>query len=213
MEPRWHRAPHFPGRPLICPFAVRHDYLEDSGTFLLSTVESVKVIAEEVLGRFQTVDFLVNNTAIRPRKPFPELDDDERQKVIDLDLTSALITVRAHLPGTVARLGVGDQHCRHDGHSRLCGRGADFRCQAWPLGPDQSALHGIRRPWHHRQRRLSRLDSGGRALRQRPKHLAGIPAGVMAEPEGIAAVVCFLASPAGRFVTGQMINASGGGAT
>ena len=42
------------------------------------------------------------------------------------------------------------------------------------------------------------------------KHIPHIPLGRAGEPEDIAEVVAFLASPANRFVTGETVIASGG---
>lgn len=53
-----------------------------------------------------------------------------------------------------------------------------------------------------------------RALWEDPKTLAfvekGIPLRRIGEPDDIAGVACFLAAPAGRFITGQVIVADGG---
>ena len=38
----------------------------------------------------------------------------------------------------------------------------------------------------------------------------GIPLGRAGQPEDVADVVCFLASPAARYLTGQSINVDGG---
>ena len=43
-----------------------------------------------------------------------------------------------------------------------------------------------------------------------PAAISRIPLGRMAEPEEIARLVVFLASPANGFVTGESVNANGG---
>jgi 3-oxoacyl-[acyl-carrier protein] reductase len=180
----------------------------------VSKGEAVTAIAAEALGRFGAVDILVNNAAIRPHKPFLEMTDQDWQSVIDLDLTSAFYSARAFLPGMVER-----------GWGRVINITGMNAIRGYAEGaPISAAKHGL---WGL-AKALS-TEFAGRGITANavspgptraegasgddPKKLAGIPAGFMAEPEDIAAVVCFLASPAGRFVTGQMINANGGGAT
>ncbi len=180
----------------------------------VSKVETVAAIAEAALGRFGTVDILVNNAAIRPHKPFLEMADDDWQKVIDLDLTSAFYSARAFLPGMVER-----------GWGRVINITGMKAIRGYSEGaPISAAKHGLwglakalSTEFAGRGITANAVSPGPTRVEGRsgddPKQLAGIPAGFMAEPEDIAAVVCFLASPAGRFVTGQMINANGGGTT
>lgn len=180
----------------------------------VSRAETVTAIAGEALGRFGTVDILVNNAAIRPHKPFLEMADDDWQKVIDLDLTSAFYSARAFIPGMVER-----------GWGRVVNITGMKAIRGYAEGaPISAAKHGLwglakalSTEFASRGITANAVSPGPTRVEGRsgndPKQLAGIPVGYMAEPEDIAAVVCFLASPAGRFVTGQMINANGGGAT
>jgi 3-oxoacyl-[acyl-carrier protein] reductase len=180
----------------------------------VSKVEAVRAIADQALGRFGTVDILVNNAAIRPHKPFLDMADDDWQKVIDLDLTSAFYSARAFLPGMVER-----------GWGRVINMTGMKAIRGYAEGaPISAAKHGLwglakalSTEFASRGITANAVSPGQTRVEGRsgddPKQLAGIPAGYMAEPEDIAAVVCFLASPAWRFVTGQMINANGGAAT
>jgi 3-oxoacyl-[acyl-carrier protein] reductase len=180
----------------------------------VSKAATVAAIAEQALGRFGAVDILVNNAAIRPHKPFLEMSDEDWQKVIDLDLTSAFYTCRAFLPGMVER-----------GWGRVVNITGMKAIKGYAEGaPISAAKHGL---WGMAKALSTEFASRGITVNavspgptrvdgrsgDDPKQLAGIPAAFMAEPADIAAVICFLASPAGRFVTGQMIAANGGGAT
>ena len=175
---------------------------------------SVTTIAEAALGRFGAVDILVNNAAVRPHKPFLEMTDEDWQKVIDLDLTASFYTARAFLPGMLDR-GWG-RVINLTGMKAIRGYG-----EGAPISAAKHGLWGLAKAlsteFAGRGITANAVSPGPTRVEGRsgddPKQLAGIPAGFMAEPEDIAAVVCFLASPAGRFVTGQMINANGGGAT
>ena len=180
----------------------------------VSKVEVVQAIAAQALERFGRVDILVNNAAIRPHKPFLEMADEDWQKVIDLDLTAAFYTARAFLPGMVEA-----------GWGRVINLTGMKAIRGYAEGaPISAAKHGLwglakalSTEFAGRGITANAVSPGPTRVEGRsgddPKQLAGIPAGYMAEPEDIAAVVCFLASPQGRFVTGQMINANGGGAT
>ncbi len=176
--------------------------------------ETVKAIAGQALERFGTVDIVVNNAAIRPHKPFLEMDDADWQRVIDLDLTSAFYTCRAFLPGMVDR-----------GWGRVINITGMNAIRGYNEGaPISAAKHGLwglikalSREFAARGITANAVSPGPIKVAGRdadnPKLLAGIPAGFMGEPEDIAGMVCFLASPAGRFVTGQMIAVNGGGTT
>src|SRR5439155_910380 len=50
-----------------------------------------------------TVDIVINNAAIRPRAPILEMTDDAWHRVIHVDLNAAFYTIKAFLPGMVAR--------------------------------------------------------------------------------------------------------------
>jgi 3-oxoacyl-[acyl-carrier protein] reductase len=49
--------------------------------------------------------FLVNNAAIRPHGPFLDMNDDEWQKVMDVDLNAAIWLSRMILPGMIDNAG------------------------------------------------------------------------------------------------------------
>jgi 3-oxoacyl-[acyl-carrier protein] reductase len=180
----------------------------------VSSSQTVSEIAEAALGRFGTVDIVVNNAAIRPHKPFLEMSDEDWQTVLNLDLNSAFYTSRAFLPGMVER-----------GWGRIINITGMKAIKGYAEGaPISAAKHGLwgltkslSNEFAPRGITANAVSPGPTRVDGRsgddPKQLAGIPAGFMAEPEDIAAVICFLASPAGRFVTGQMIAANGGGTT
>jgi 3-oxoacyl-[acyl-carrier protein] reductase len=52
--------------------------------------------------------------------------------------------------------------------------------------------------------------TGGLTEAQKEAILRGIPLGYVGAPEDVASVVAFLASPASRYVTGQVIGVNGG---
>ena len=71
-------------------------------------------MAKVALGAFGGVDIVVNNAAIRPHKPFLEMDEEFWHNVISVDMHSAFYTGQAFLPGMVERVGPDRKHHRHE---------------------------------------------------------------------------------------------------
>lgn len=176
--------------------------------------EDVARIAEEARARFGAVDILVNNAARRPHKPFLEMTDADWDGVVDIALTGAFRTARAFLPDMVDRKW--GRIINFAGMKAIKGyyEGAPISAAkhgVWGLTKALStefAPHGI----------TANVISPGQirketATEDDPRRAASIPAGFMGQPDDIAAVAGFLASPEARFVTGQMIAVNGGEAT
>ena len=66
-----------------------------------------KVAAHKIvkagLEHFGTIDVLINNAAIRPHAPFLEINDDDWQRVIDVDLNAAVWISRMVLPQMIKK--------------------------------------------------------------------------------------------------------------
>ncbi len=176
--------------------------------------EEVAAIADAARARFGAVDILVNNAARRPHKPFLEMTDADWDGVVDVALTGAFRTARAFLPDMVDRKW--GRIINFAGMKAIKGyyEGAPISAAkhgVWGLTKALStefAPHGI----------TANVISPGQIRKETaagddPKRTASIPAGFMGQPEDIAAVAGFLASPEARFVTGQMIAVNGGEAT
>ncbi len=158
------------------------------------------------------VDILVNNAAYRPHKPFLELTDAEWQRVIDIDLTASFLTCRAFLPHMVER-----------GWGRIVGMAGMKAIDGYFEGaPISAAKHGL---WGLTKALAKEFGPHGitvnaispGAIRKDDEapgaRVGSIPLGHKGDPADIAGVVGFLASDAGRYVTGQMIAANGGART
>lgn len=177
----------------------------------MARAEDIARIAAAARAQFGAVDIVVNNAARRPHKPFLETTDDDWDSVVDLALTGAFRTARIFLPDMV---------------DRKWGRIINFAGMKAMRGyfegaPISAAKHGV---WGL-TKAISRefaphgitanIISPGQirdetATSDDPKRTATIPAGFMGQPNDIASVVGFLASPEARFVTGQMIAVNGG---
>lgn len=175
---------------------------------------AVEAIAAQALERFGAIDILINNAAIRPHKPFLDTTEEDWRAVVDTGLTAAYRTSRLFLPGMIDR-----------GWGRIISFTGMKAIRGYFEGaPISASKHGIvgltralSQEFGPKGVTVNAVSPGQTLTDGRdgtdPKKLAGIPVGFMGAPEDIAAVVAFLASPAGRFVNGQMIAANGGQAT
>ena len=163
----------------------------------MGDANAIRTMTDAALERFGTIDILVNNAAVRPHRPYLETPKSEWDEVIDTGLTAAFHTSQAFLPGMVENgWGAPISVAKH-------GLWGMTKALATEFGPQGVTVNAV---------------SPGQILTEGrdgtdPKKLAPIPVGYMGDPEDVAAVVTFLASPESRFVTGQMIGANGGQAT
>src|SRR5689334_6003032 len=66
---------------------------------------ALRVVAAEVVGHFGRVDVLVSNAGIGNGGPFLLQDDDEFERVLEVNLAGSTRTVRAFLPALVESRG------------------------------------------------------------------------------------------------------------
>ncbi len=175
-------------------------------------------MAREALEHFGTVDILINNAAIRPAKPFLELDEADWHRVLDVDLNAAFYTAKAFLPAMVA--GGWGRIINLTGMNAIHGYAG--------RAPVSAAKHGV---WGLTKALAKEFGprgvtvnavSPGPIRSQHPdpamtqhieSQLGKIPLGRLGEPQEIAALCGFLASEAGGFISGQMIAANGAAQT
>lgn len=174
----------------------------------------VSQMAEAALAEFGTIDIVVNNAARRPHKPFLEMSDKDWHSVVDVALSSVFYTSRAFLPGMVDK-----------GWGRIINFAGMKAIKGYFEGaPISAAKHGV---WGVTKALSTEFAPKGitvnaispgqirkeTATEDDPVRAAKIPTGYMGQPADIAAMAGFLASPQGRFVTGQMIAVNGGETT
>ncbi|MFQ6023198.1 MAG: SDR family NAD(P)-dependent oxidoreductase [Acidiferrobacterales bacterium] len=180
--------------------------------------EDVGRLAAEALARFEQIDILVNNAAIRPSTPFLELSEADWHGVIDVDLHAAFYTAKAFLPGMVAQ--------RWGRIINLTGMNAIHGYAG--RAPVSAAKHGL---WGLTKALAKEFGASGITVNAispgpiRSQHpdpamtqhiesqLGKIPLGRLGEPQDIAALCGFLASEEGGFISGQMIAANGAAQT
>ena len=175
---------------------------------------SVGAMAEQALARFGTVDILVNNAAIRPKKPFLEMDDAFWHRVIAIDMHAAFYTGRAFVPGMVAKKW--GRIINITGMNAI--NGYDGRC------PVSAAKHGV---WGITKSMAKEFGPHGitvNAISPGPiegehrdpdaaahiaEHLKEIPLGHLGSTRHIAGMCGFLVSEEGGFTSGQMLAVNG----
>ena len=175
-------------------------------------------IAAEAIARFGAVDVLANNAALRPGKPFLETSDSEWRRVMAVDLDAAIWLARACLPGMLAK-GWG-RIVNFTGMNAIHGYAG--------RAPVSVAKHGV---WGLTKALAKEFGpkgitvnaiSPGPILGERDDAAAAhhvqsmqarVPVGRLGKPEEVAATLRLIASDAGAFINGQMIQVNGGAET
>ena len=183
----------------------------------VGSADEVKRMASEALDQFGRIDILVNNAAIRPSKPFLEMEDLDWHRVLDIDLNSAFYTCRAFAGGMIEKgwgriINITGMNAIHGYKGRapvsaakhgLWGLTKSLGKEFGPQGVTTNAISP------------GPIDTAGDATQR--EHILSmvpkVPLGRLGLPEEIAALTGFLCSNGGAFVNGQMINCNGGAET
>jgi 3-oxoacyl-[acyl-carrier protein] reductase len=184
-----------------------------------STAQAEAVAAEIIAAR-GGIDVVVANAGIAHRVPLAELTDEKWDHTLEIDLKGMLRVVRPAIPGMKAK-GVGAVIClssimgvaygwdEHVAYSAAkSGVVGLVRGLAVELARSGIRVNGIAPGYIRTAQALSSEHSlGPEGLEQAASF---IPMGRVGEPEDVADVVLFLASPAARYLTGQVVAVDGG---
>ena len=174
----------------------------------------VKKMAKLALKEFGKVDIVVNNAAIRPSKPFLEMDEKFWHNVISVDMHSAFYTGQAFVPGMVESgwgriINITGMNAMH-GYNGRCpvsaakhGLWGITKSMAKEFGPEGITVNAISPGPIEGNYRDASMDAHIR------DHEKLIPLGHLGKPMHIAGLCGFLVSEEGGFVSGQMINCNG----
>jgi 3-oxoacyl-[acyl-carrier protein] reductase len=184
-----------------------------------STAQAEAVAAEIVETR-GGIDVVVANAGIAHRVPLAELSDEKWDHTLEVDLKGMLRVLRPAVPGMKAKgagaviclssiMGVAygwDEHVAYS--AAKSGVVGLVRALAVELARSGIRVNGIAPGYIRTAQALSVEHSlGPEGLDQAASF---IPMGRVGEPEDIADVALFLASPAARYLTGQVVAVDGG---
>jgi 3-oxoacyl-[acyl-carrier protein] reductase len=176
--------------------------------------KTAEALAAATLARFNRIDILVNNAALRGEKPFDEMSYADWRAVLNVTLDGAFYCSKACLPalkqsgaGAIINIGGMSAHIgsKHRAHVMTAKAGliGFTRGLAHDLADDGITANCVA---------PGAIDTPRPKSAPRPAHhlTHGTISGAQGTPNDIAAMVCFLAGPGARFVTGQTIHVNGG---
>ena len=186
----------------------------------VSNEASVNAVFAEAAKREGAVDILVNNAGVAIRRPAVELALADWEKVIAVNMTGAFLCARAAARQMIAAnkggaivnvasiMGLSGGGL-YPNISYQTSKGAMVnmtRALAIEWAPQRVRVNAVA-PTYVRTRLTA-------PLLENPEILAKIeamtPLGRLAEPDEIAAAICFLASPAAAMITGHTLPVDGG---
>jgi glucose 1-dehydrogenase len=173
---------------------------------------------ETVLARWPRLDCLVNNAGFQKESPSEALDVDTYRRILDVNLTGAVICARAALAHFVARGGGGSIINCSSVHQIIPKPG--YLAYSISKGAMASLTRTLALEFAGRGIRVNAVGPGAIETpinaawtgdqAKRAAVEAHIPLGRVGTPEEIAAVFAFLASDEASYITGQTIYACGG---
>jgi 3-oxoacyl-[acyl-carrier protein] reductase len=186
----------------------------------VTSTEQCNAVIAEVERIHGAVDVVIANAGIAHKVPLPALDDAKWDFTLDVDLKGVFRIVRAAVPGMQQRgggavvalssiMGVAygwDEHVHYS--AAKAGVVGLVRGLAVELARNGIRVNGIAPGYIRTAQALSLEHSLGPEGLE--KAAAFIPIGRVGEPEDVAEVALFLASPAARYITGQTIVVDGG---
>ena len=183
----------------------------------LSQMDEIKRLVGEIAARESKLDILVNNAGIVSTLPLLQVSAAEWKRVMAIDLNSVFYCAKAVLPGMMAR-----RSGRIINIASVAGkRGGGLlgnSCYAAAKGGVIALTKGLAReagPFNITANAVSPAltdtdMTSALSPDARARVLADMPLGRAGTPRDIAAAVCFLASDAASFVSGEIMDVDGG---
>lgn len=190
------------GRAELCAFDVSNSAMVD---------EKIEWIGKS----YGPLNVLVNNAGVTIDALLMRMKDEDLDKTLDIDLKGAIYCTRAATKQMMrARSGAVIQISSVVGESGNAGQSAYSAAKAGLIGFSKSVAKEL----GSRQVRVNVITpgyivtdmTGALTDVQKEAILRNVPLGFLGEPDDVASLASFLASPAGRYITGQVIGVNGG---
>lgn len=173
---------------------------------------------DQTLARFGRLDGAVANAGVLKRAPLAVLEDNDWNRIIDIDLTGVMRTIRAVTPrltpgsGIVVVSSIAGAAVGWKGHTPYSAAKAGLiglvKSAALELGPQQLRINTVLPGVVESPQSLDPVNSGGADGLLRSAE--SIPLGRVGQPDEIARVILFLLSDAASYITGQKLTVDGG---
>jgi NAD(P)-dependent dehydrogenase (short-subunit alcohol dehydrogenase family) len=186
----------------------------------------LEVMVERALAELGRIDVLVNNAGIFRAQPVPEIDERHWDAVMDINARAVFFASQAVLPhmraaggGTIVNLAsmagkIGTAYALVYAASKAAVVSLT-RSMALAVAADGIRVNCVC-PGYVQTEMWAQLEEEISAIVDMPREefsrqrLSQIPLGRWEQPEDVARVVAFLASPRSGYVTGEAVNVSGG---
>ena len=180
----------------------------------INDAEAVERMVGSTVSEFGGIDILINNAAIRSRKPFIDLNTETWAEAMSAAFQGSFQVTRACVPHIVDRgggsiIGVGGlnsyrgQPERVHGMASKAGLAGLIRGLAFDLGK-----YGIRSNFVVVGSFDTDLTGSSSSKTEKPK-ATGIPLGRLGVPQDMADLVRFLVGPGASYISGQTIHLNG----
>lgn len=181
----------------------------------VGSIDGATGFVEAAIGALGHVDILVTNAGGPPAGTFASTDVAAYQRAVDLNLLSVVAMCKAAVPAMQERhwgrvVAITSVAVRQPiptlilSNTARAGATGFLKTLAREVAADGVTVNSLQ-PGLHATDRLTQLHGGdlGSAA-------AGVPAGVVGDPDDFGAMVAFLCSEQARFVTGTAIPVDGG---
>lgn len=173
---------------------------------------------DQTMARYGRLDGAVANAGIIKRAPLAVLEDNDWNRIIDIDLTGVMRTIRAVTPhltpgsGIVVVSSIAGAAVGWKGHTPYSAAKAGLiglvKSAALELGPQHLRINAILPGVIESPQSLDPINSGGADGLLRSAE--SIPLGRVGQPDEIAQAILFLLSDAASYISGQKLTVDGG---
>lgn len=193
----------------------------------VSAHDAGRTLVDECIANFGSVDILVNNAGIYPMSPMLEQSREGWQRVIDINLTGLAFVSKAAAQQMIEQanggkiVNIASIDALHPSMVGLAAYDSSkggvlmfTRALALELGPHSITVNAIAPGGINTEGTAAPLQGSGMTADEMDAMLeqfaAAIPLRRMGEPDDIANVALFLASPASSYITGELVVVDGG---